>query len=86
MAKTKPIRINDLVEVTFAAHGLEILMTDYNRVQYRGKSPTPPNLKQESDGVWSLRDQLWEVLRIFGPHCGLGKEAPITGLRLVKRL
>ncbi len=55
--------INDTVEIRLTPHGRRILEREW-----------PMRIPEETNGVSQW--QLWELMQIFGPHCGQSKKLP----------
>jgi hypothetical protein len=72
------ININDYVEVVLTQAGADTYNTYWNDISYRWPGFVEKNLK-EGD---VLKEQLWSVMQIFGPHIHLGGHVPFVMCRM----
>lgn len=65
------LNVNRQVLVRLTPRMLEIMREDHDRAFARYSSPPPfPEPRLEEDGRW--KTQLWEFMRLFGPHMRMG--------------
>lgn len=74
------LNLNDVAEVTLTKFGART----YN--EWEESFRLPPYNKREFKEGDTLRDQLWHLFQVFGPHLSLGCQAPFLNceVRLVK--
>ena len=72
MSDWRTINMNDAIRFKMTKSGKKI-WRDYWTPYTPGREPKLPSI--DDDG-W-MRDQLWQVANIFGPHMGNGLPAPI---------
>lgn len=67
---------NNVVCIKLNKYGLEIIENHYSKLGSKFGIETKNNYQKEMEEYGYVRMQLWEVMTIFGPHIGLGKQMP----------
>lgn len=65
------INLNDTVEVTLTEKGAEV----YNKY-LEGSYMYRQGLREQKKAGDVLKEQLWHMFQVFGPHIHLGNQAP----------
>lgn len=71
--------MNDFVKVKLTDHGKDIFYHQFDDlnmfIKVQGGKPIEPRMPEvDADGY--TRIQLWELMKIFGPHIGMGLPSP----------
>lgn len=80
------LNMNDFVKVKLNNRGKIIFYHQFDNLNlfvkvHGGKPIEPPTLEVDTDGYTSI--QLWELMKIFGPHIGMGMPVPFENNAIV---
>ncbi len=80
------INLNEFVKVKLKDHGKAIFYHQFDDLNMfinvqGGKTIEPRMPEVDADGYTSI--QLWELMKIFGPHIGMGMPTPFENNAVV---